>query len=47
MTKEKNGSAHRYCFDRLHRDRVKNVLNGKRTLYDYNYLHESINSFGS
>ncbi len=33
---------YRYCLDRLHRDRVKNVLNGKRRLYDYDYLRDSI-----
>jgi len=42
MTREELIKLYRYCLDRLHRDRVKNILSGRRRLYDYKYLTDSI-----
>lgn len=42
MIKDEMVKLYRYVLDRLHRDRVKNILSGKRRLYDYKYLDESI-----
>ena len=42
LNKDEMVKLYRYCLDRLHRDRVKNILSGKRRLYDYKYLDESI-----
>lgn len=42
MSKDEMIHLYRYCLDRLHRGKVKDILKGSKRIYNYDYLHESI-----